>query len=68
MKARIRKVDGKHVLLIPTDMLQQLGLSDNSVVEIFDLKGNIIVQPSVDHAQAAAERFHDLVHSALAMR
>jgi antitoxin component of MazEF toxin-antitoxin module len=68
MKARIRKVDGKHVLLIPTDMLQQLGLSDKSVVELFDVKGNIVVQPQTDHAQAAAERFHDLVHSALAMR
>lgn len=68
MKARIKKVDGKHVLLIPTEMLQQLGLSDNSVVEVFDVKGNIVVQPGADHALAAAERFHDLVHSALAMR
>lgn len=60
MKARIRKVDGKHVLLIPDHMLQQLGLSD--------MKGNIVVQPQTDHTLAAAERFHDLVHSALAMR
>lgn len=68
MKARIKKVDGKHVLLIPDHMLHQLGLSDKSVVEVFDLKGTMVVQPQSDHTLAAAERFHDLVHSALAMR
>lgn len=68
MKARIKKVDGKHVLLIPDHLLHNLGLSDKSVVEIFDVKGNIVVQPQTDHALAAAERFHDLVHSALVLR